>query len=292
MSGDLVVVKNMNVGGLAKPVTTLVNRVSDALSGPFRGAFRPMQIRRVAEAEADAIRILTQADADAVEIRLRTAERVLAGEMRNQVNMESILGRAIPHVTEEAEPERMEDDWIVNFFEKCRIVSDEQMQELWARILAGEASYPGTFSRKTVNIMEDMDKLHADLFTNLLGFRWQLPQGPWPIVYSQDELWRQQGINQMTLADLQSLGLVQANLIGVFINRMPQTMRASYFGTVVELTLSGSAAEKFDLGDTQLTSAGDQLSRVCQPTPVAGVLEEMVERWKGRSGVESVKVLD
>ena len=34
----------------------------------------------------------------------------------------------------------MEEDWIANFFDKCRIVSDSEMQSLWARVLAGEAN--------------------------------------------------------------------------------------------------------------------------------------------------------
>ena len=31
----------------------------------------------------------------------------------------------------------MEADWITHFFEKSRIDSDEEMQELWARVLGG-----------------------------------------------------------------------------------------------------------------------------------------------------------
>ena len=32
----------------------------------------------------------------------------------------------------------MDNDWTVNFFDKSRIVSDDEMQNLWSRVLAGE----------------------------------------------------------------------------------------------------------------------------------------------------------
>ena len=36
-------------------------------------------------------------------------------------------------------------DWFVRFFEASGNISNEQMQELWARVLAGEVNTPGTF---------------------------------------------------------------------------------------------------------------------------------------------------
>ena len=58
------------------------------------------------------------------------------------------------------------------FFEKSRIVSDNEMQELWSRVLAGEANDPGTYSKRTVNFLSDLDKGEAALFTKLCGFVW------------------------------------------------------------------------------------------------------------------------
>ena len=46
--------------------------------------------------------------------------------------MESITAKALPQLNENATPSSVEDDWIVNFFEKSRIVSDNEMQELWS----------------------------------------------------------------------------------------------------------------------------------------------------------------
>ena len=48
------------------------------------------------------------------------------------------------------------------------------MQELWARLLAGEASGPGTFSKHTVNLLADLDPIDARMFSQVCDFGWLL----------------------------------------------------------------------------------------------------------------------
>ena len=54
------------------------------------------------------------------------------------------------------------------------MVSDDDMQQIWAGILAGEANNSGSFSRRTVNLVADLDKRNAQLFRNLCGFAWMI----------------------------------------------------------------------------------------------------------------------
>src|SRR4051812_35072101 len=108
-----------DLGEVSKPLTVLVERCCDVIGG----AFLPFQIKRLAQAEAQAEKI-----------------RVRGEETRKQVNMENILRGADPLLSETAKPADIESDWIANFFEKCRLVSDEQMQTIWSRILANEAN--------------------------------------------------------------------------------------------------------------------------------------------------------
>ena len=68
----------------------------------------------------------------------------------------------------------MEDDWIASLFDKSRVVSDSEMQVLWARILAGEANVPGSYSMKTINILSSIDKTDAKAFAKLCAFVWVL----------------------------------------------------------------------------------------------------------------------
>ena len=85
--------------------------------------------------------------------------------------MERITEKALPRLKEGSNPNGMDDDWVTNFFDKSRIVSDEEMQEIWAKVLAGEANAPGTYSKWAVNFLGCIDKRDAELFQNLCSFR-------------------------------------------------------------------------------------------------------------------------
>ena len=94
-------------------------------------------------------------------LKIRTKNRVLATEVRNQQNLESIAKRSIPLLNNNANPEELDDDWIVNMLNRSKIFADELMQELFARILASEANSPGSFSKKSVNLLAEIEKKDA-----------------------------------------------------------------------------------------------------------------------------------
>jgi hypothetical protein len=156
----------INLGDASKPANTLIKKISAAIGG----LCEPFQIRRVAQAEADADRIRAVTRIEITELEHRAMSRLFAEEAKKQHNIEAITLKALPDVSPESRPEDVEDDWIANFFDKCRLISDEQMQSLWARILAGEANSPGKFSKRTVNLVGSLDKSDAMLFSQLCGF--------------------------------------------------------------------------------------------------------------------------
>ena len=119
----------INLGDLSKPVTVLIEKISNAVGGYFI----PHQIVRIAEAEAEAEMISARARIDVNDLERRALNRFVAEEVLKQNNIEVITSKAIDLVDDFARPEDMEDDWIVNFFDKCRIVSDDEMQTLWSK---------------------------------------------------------------------------------------------------------------------------------------------------------------
>ena len=91
-------------------------------------------------------------------------------ETQRQANMEAIIEKSLPLLEQDSSPESMDNDWVANFFDKCRLFSDEEVQQLWAFVLSGEANSPGTFSRQTVNILANLDEDHIKLFEALSKF--------------------------------------------------------------------------------------------------------------------------
>src|SRR5579864_2187848 len=197
------------LGDLSKPATVLIEKISDAVGG----IFKPYQLVRVAKAEAEVGRIEAESNIQITDLQRRAMHRFLVEEARKQSNIEEITQRALPLLEANSSPQNVQDDWITNFFDKCRIVSDIDMQELWSRILVGEANSPGTFSKRTVNLMGDLDKSDAELFTKLCGFGWLFGRFTALVLDHSHKIYTESGIDFDSLSNLENLGLIQFDSI-------------------------------------------------------------------------------
>ena len=275
----------IGTSGLSKPATILIEKISNA----FGRHFDPSQTIRMALAEAKANRIRAVSEAETEieveELRSRAANRVLNEEITIQENMENITRKAIPDLTDKASPEKIEDDWITNFFDKCRIVSDNEMQELWARVLAGQGNNPGSFSRKTVNLVADLDKRDAGLFTRLCRFMWIVRNEPYPFVFDiEHEIYGRCGISFRSLDRLEALGLVRFDdLSGFRILNLPKKVTTFYGNRQVQLTLSKDSENELGVGKVLLTQSGSELFRIAKASIVEGFFDYVYGRWASDS---------
>ncbi|MDO4732526.1 MAG: DUF2806 domain-containing protein [Bacillota bacterium] len=88
-------------------------------------------------------------------------------DFRAYYNQEAIVAEAISNLNQEARPEDVDVDWLFQFMDKARLVSDEEMQLIWGRILAGECNAPGSVPKSLLHILEQVEKSHAETFTAL-----------------------------------------------------------------------------------------------------------------------------
>ena len=267
----------LNIGELAKPATVLIEKVSDAVGC----LYEPTKIKRLARAESEAARIISESHIQITDLERRAAQRWLKEEAIHQRNMEGITAKSISLLKADANPDTMENDWIANFFAKSRVVSDKDMQHLWARILAGEANVPGTFSRRTVNVLSDLDKGVAEKFSRLCGFSWTVAQNFEPLLFQLNgEIYIRHGIDFKALSNLEAIGLVQLQSIGLKMRVNSPSCIADYFGRPLVLELPKEGENSFDIGHTSFTSSGKELSRICGSRPVDGFYEYVKEQWK------------
>ncbi len=175
----------------------------------------------------------------------------------------------------------MENDWLVNFFDKSRIVSNNEMQELWSRVLAGEANLPGTYSKRTVNFLSDLDKSEADLFTKLCGFGWKIGNII-PLVFdAHAEIYNRSRINFSSLGHLESIGLIQFNsLAGYLQKKLAKKLGVLYYGRALLLEMPKDADNELDIGTVLLTRIGQELAPICGGRPVEGFWEYVKDQWK------------
>jgi hypothetical protein len=278
----------INLGELSKPATVLIEKLSDAVEG----VFKPYQIKQIARAEAEANLIAAESQIQITDLKRRARHRWEEEEFRRQSNMESITSGSLPLLEDHSKPEALDNDWIVNFFDKCRIVSDSQMQRLWSRVLAGQANNPGTFSRRTINLISDLEKADAEQFTTLCRFGWTFGSTAIaPLIYdSQDVIYNDHGVDFGSLSHLESLGLIQFNsLSGFRIGKLPKVFDAEYFGTRIHLTMPKDEDNSLAIGQAMLTNAGMQLATICGAQPVPEFIEYVRQQWAKKQVISEVE---
>lgn len=280
---------DISLFGLGKPANTFVEKVANAIGRHFD----PSQTVRIAEAQAKAHHILevnkAETNIEVAQLRERAATRIINEEMANQTNIETITERAINYLNEDATPQGMGDDWVRNAIDKSKMVSDEDMQDWWARILAGEANHPGSFSRRTVNLMADLDKSDAELFESLCIFVWMLQGNKHPLIFDmKHEIYGRHGINFISTGHLESLGLVRLNsMTGFKIDPAPSPLRVSYYGRRKLLTIPNNPGHQFSIGMVMFTQPGIELSQVCKSNPEEDCFNYVCDRWRKEGLVNS-----
>lgn len=275
-------VVNVDLKGMSAVGRVLVEKVAEGIAG----IARPFQLVRMAKAQAQADLIGAESQMAIDALQERAASRWLAEETKKQQVIEEITARAAAQLSDEAKPQDVDPDWIANLFEKSKNVTDEDMQALWANILAGEAETPKSFSKRTVNLVADLDKDDARLFESLCGMTLLL-NGEVPMVFSsQDPIFERAGLGFSALKHLETLGLVHFDSVSGFrIQGVQRHFRAYYRGFSLEFKHQSLEAEPEGRSDLQVgqvlfTRAGMELAKICPHTVSIGFLNYVTAKFQ------------
>ncbi len=242
--------------------------------------FEPTRIKRKARAEVDAELMKAVVGIQISEMQRRVLEGLMVREVRRQENIESITAQAARALPNDAKVEALEEDWVAHFFKQCDTVSDKQMQSLWARLLAGEATCPGTFSKRTVGFVSTFDRKDAELFTNFCQFVW-LIDGPTPLIYGYtQEIYAKQGISYQSLAHLGEIGLVSHSGSRAYTCSMHVSdVCVDYFDKRVFIKFRPDTGNTVSTGEAVLTSIGRELAPICGAAPNMEFFDFVVQKW-------------
>ena len=181
--------------GLSEPLKKLIEVVSNGV-----GALtKPYLIKKTADAKAYEIKTIAQAVKDnqldlkeigyseekvklssldieslqqEMTIEQRAQNRIDYKEQKKQRNIENITQNAANNLEGEntVSDEPVDEDWTTRFFDYAEDISNEEMQEIWGRILAGEVKQPNSFSLRTLEFVRNLTKGEAQTFTKAANF--------------------------------------------------------------------------------------------------------------------------
>lgn len=72
--------------------------------------------------------------------------------IKEYMNQTDILKIALENLKDRAEPDKIEEDWLNNFFDRAKLVSDDKMKIIWGKILAEEANNAGSISKQLIHM--------------------------------------------------------------------------------------------------------------------------------------------
>jgi hypothetical protein len=152
-------------------------------------------------------------------------------------------------------------DWFVRFFEAAGNVSDDAMQNLWAKILAGEIARPTTYSLKTIDVLRNLSKKDAELFVKICSHAFVLDATNY-FIPNEDEYLNAVDIHYTDIMKLSELGLMfndgTISLI-IDIDNEPFALLAN--NNLIMLISSNSGAPRKDsIGQYPFTEVGKELS--------------------------------
>jgi len=187
-----------------------ISNATASLSDTIREIIRPWNIKREAKAEAYKMKLLA-------ETKLYTTSIDSEIEKIKRNNVANILQKASGYIqcnssvicNEQAE---VDESWLLSFLDMAKNVSDEDMQELLAAILAGEYDCPGSFSIRTIQLLKNMSSIEAKQFTEIVQYCIE--------VDSKTLIVTKEGCSSIpftVLMDLEDTGLINHNATGLSV---------------------------------------------------------------------------
>ena len=275
---------------LGKLGEALLNKIGEGVTG----IAKPWQTRRVARAEADAILIKQKAELKAKGMEDAYAARLMAEEARRQINMDRVIEGAMPQLTASARPGDIENDWVAYFFDRCKVFSDEGVQKVWSRILAGEANSPGSFSRKTIDCLQALDMADAKDFSALCSYMIRKDGKLVACVFDpSDDVYAKLGKGYGKLQQLESLGLLTVvfsafSSTGVCVIKVKgEVTILEYFGQKIRITNAQHEDYQLPVGCIRLTRSGRELAEICHAELIQGFVDYALGHWRQRGGIRA-----
>lgn len=218
-----------------------------------------------------------QASSEAAEINSRISYQ----ETKRQHNLHAITAKASENLDKEVDDQEVDPDWVARFFGYAQDVTQEEMQTLWSKLLAGEVSKPGSYSLKTLEVLRNLSRSDAKHFQQLAHFFIA------DAVYPNSKVISSAGISYDVLLYMDELGLLRTSfgLIKQFHNQV----REGFKTTVPIITKKGwgirvtgsKAVPHITLDACLLTRVGREIASTLKDVePNLDYLREIANTWK------------
>ena len=273
----------------------------------------------MAEGQSNALQIIANAQSEArsmlvspgsivrgeLDIAQTVNQRIRFQEEKRQRNIGAVVRQAARELGDKDVPDsETNHDWTARFFNDIQDVSSEDMQALWAKVLAGEVERPGSTSIRTLSVLRNLDQATAGLFRKLCSACVSIRAGEHEILDArvpslggspgQNSI-RKYGLGFDALNMLNEHGLIISEYnslfdynvcIGIFLTedkpkimRIPFSFQGQYW--VLLPTTERPANQEFRISGVALTRSGQELSRIVDLEPMNEYAQALMKFFQG-----------
>lgn len=184
--------------------------------------------------------------------------------IKERKRSKDIAGKAAAFLNHDAKPNEVDEDWLNVFFDKAKLISSENMQTLWGRILAEEVNAPGTISLSLLHTISMMGRIQALSFCNLARFCFREfhSEAYHPLIFIQSDpmAYKDSDITFPILKELERLGLIYCNFTSEFCFRNKKILTAG--NHVITIFGNPDNQDKILAGNVLLTDNGKLLLKL------------------------------
>ena len=292
--------KSEVIQALVSPAEKLI----EAVSGAIGKAYEPRHIRKMADAKAYELKIISDAvrnncdvpivydstgvsidTSDFEEIAKRASSRLAYQEITKQQNIEAVADNAYQELqgADSVSSDPVDPDWMFRFFNAVENISNEDMQKIWGRILAGEIQSPSRYSYRTLEKLRNITKEEAQLFQKVAAL--SLTHGYLKFLLKDDSLMNKYGIYFSHIIKLEECGIMSSQSLRLNLSISNEKTEIVWNPHILGI-IAGTApkVDKISLPVYIFTEAGYQLLDAIQPeqnkTYILDCLEHIRSKYK------------
>lgn len=242
-----------DIVNIRKPLDVLKNALLDSCPGNHLNALEKWFVnleQRLLVAQTDITNIAYLKNECAKKINEVIHARRDVREISNVVSVYSFAINELKKLPGE-ECNDLDPDWATAFYDSAKGSSDEEIQVLWGKILAGEIAHHGKFYKRTLSILKNMESVEAKHFVELVPLL--ITKGTVPkFIFHNNEFFQYNDLQ--TLMDC---GIVNSSA-GTYSYKKLSDMEISGFNLVA----LNNDVKEISIDSFSLTDAGLQLCQL------------------------------
>lgn len=199
-----------------------------------------------------------------------------------QKNLSDIITGCIPFLEKELGSSDIDEDWIIDFYDKASKISSNDFKIIWSKILAEEFNKPQSISKRLLHNIFIMSKKDAENFINLSRFCFYDVNSDevYPIIFLREHpnAYKKSNITVDILKELEHLALIECDFeSGFVLKRETRYIEKSLIYTNHRIEI---LADKIKLGNVRLTTDGKKLFDIIEKHNNNLILDYTVNIWK------------